>query len=48
MRALMRERIVQNRAGLDSMPTQQARMETALAAWEEMPDRVPDGVTSVT
>jgi DNA-binding transcriptional MerR regulator len=42
VRALMRERIVQNRARLDAMLTQQARMEAALAAWEEMPDRVPD------
>ena len=43
VRALMRERIVSNRARLDAMLTQQARMEAALAAWEEMPHRVPDG-----
>jgi len=43
VRALMRERIASNRARLDAMLTQQARMEAALAAWEEMPDRVPDG-----
>jgi DNA-binding transcriptional MerR regulator len=43
VRALMRERIVHNRARLDAMLIQQARMEAALAAWEEMPDRVPDG-----
>lgn len=43
VRALMRERIASNRARLDAMLAQQARMEAALAAWEEMPDRLPDG-----
>ncbi|MCG6863255.1 MAG: MerR family transcriptional regulator [Chromatiaceae bacterium] len=48
VRALMRERIVQNRARLDATLTQPARMEAVLAAWEEMPDRAPDGAASVT
>jgi mercuric resistance transcriptional repressor protein MerD len=43
VRAFMRERIAHNRARLDAMLIQQARMEAALAVWEEMPDRVPDG-----
>jgi len=43
VRALMRERIASNRARLDATLAEQARMEAALAAWEEMPDRLPDG-----
>jgi DNA-binding transcriptional MerR regulator len=43
VRALMRERVVSNRARLDAMLAQQAQMEAALATWEEMPDGVPDG-----
>jgi len=43
VRALMRERVASSRARLDAMLAQQAQMEAALAVWEEMPDRVPDG-----
>jgi len=43
VRVLMRERIANNRARLDAMLRQQARMEAAFAAWERMPDRVPNG-----
>lgn len=44
-RAILRERIAQNRRRLAEMQALQARMEAALEDWRERPDGIPDGHT---
>jgi len=44
-RALIKRRIEENRSEMRKLAELQRRMETALAAWEDMPDGMPDGHT---
>ena len=43
VRDILKRRIAENRAKLEALMDLQARMEEALAQWERMPDRMPDG-----
>ena len=43
VRDIIRRRIKENRKELDELATLQIRMEKALAKWEKMPNKVPDG-----
>ncbi len=44
-RGLIKRRIEENRRKLEKLAELQRRMEEALAAWERMPDGMPDGHT---
>jgi len=43
VRKIIQERILENRAKIDSMVNLQGRMDSALELWEDMPDGAPDG-----
>ena len=43
VRRIIQGRIEENRAKIEAMRLLQNRMEDALAAWETMPDGIPDG-----
>lgn len=43
VREMISQRIQENRARLEQLMELQVRMEDALAQWEKMPDRMPNG-----
>jgi MerR family Zn(II)-responsive transcriptional regulator of zntA len=45
VRDIIRRRIKENRQRLDELIALQERMEQALASWEKLPNRLPDGHT---
>lgn len=44
-REIIANRVADNRKKLDEMLELQTRMETALAKWTDLPDKLPDGHT---
>jgi DNA-binding transcriptional MerR regulator len=42
-RHILRDRVTHNRQQLDALLALQNRIERALAAWDSLPDRLPDG-----
>lgn len=45
VRAILQQRIAENRRRLESLMSLQSRMERALEDWEDQPDGLPDGHT---